>query len=59
MNRSVYKSKKLTLRESCAAAATESGLLLEDIVNLKKEPRDPATAKKAARSAVIKGFNPY
>ena len=59
MTRSVYKSKKLTLRESCLAAATKSGVLLENIVNLKKEPRDAATAKQEARDAVIKGFNPY
>lgn len=59
MNRSVYKSKKLTLAESVKAASNSSGVLLEDIVNLKKKPRDTDTAIKGAREAVIKGFNPY
>ena len=60
MNRSVYKSKKLTLIESVRAASNPSGLLLEEVIgNLEKKPRDVATAVKGAREAVIKGFNPY
>lgn len=55
----VYRSKKLTLAESRAAAVNADGLLMEDIVNLKKNPRKADEAKSGARGAVIKGFNPY
>jgi hypothetical protein len=59
MKNNIYKSKKLTLQESRSHAKTESGLLFEDIVNLKKKPRQAKEAKAKARSAVIAGFNPY
>lgn len=59
MKANIYKSKKLTLQESRKNAKTESGLLFEDIVNLKKKPRKVDDAKAGARGAVITGFNPY
>jgi hypothetical protein len=59
MKNNIYKSKKLTLQESRSHAKTESGLLFEDIVNLKKKPRKVDDAKAGARGAVITGFNPY
>lgn len=59
MKNETYKSKKLTLAESRAAAKTADGLLMEDILNLKKKPRSVADAKSGAKGAVIKGFNPY
>ena len=59
MKKVIY-NRPLTLTEARRLAKSESGrLFLEDVVNLKKNPRSVKDAKSGAYSAAVKGFNPY